>query len=225
MGIDAVLFDADDTLWDFQLAARSVTRSVLDLAAGVHPLIGQIDERHVIEIRRRLGLEYGQSDVVGLRRRTFELALCEVGVVDPALVDQLTEAFLDGLSRDLPLFPDTVPTLEQLAGQYRLGLVSNGTKGPEAGGLGRFFDATVLGPIEGVPKPDPELFLLALTRMGDVDPSRAIMVGDHDDYDVAGAHAAGIRAILLDRRNSGSSTAVAVIHQLAELPPTLARLA
>ncbi len=225
MPIEAVLFDADDTLWDFQVAARRVTRQVLSQAAVEYPALGAIHEDDVLAIRRELGRRCGQSDVVELRRLTFARALATAGIDAPGLAVALTEAFLDGMTRDLPLFHDTVATLETLAARYALGVVSNGTKGPEAGGIQDFFRATALGPIEGIPKPDPRIFRLALERMGGIPAGAALMVGDHEVYDVAGARAAGLRAVLVDRTGTvAGSAADAVVRSLSELPQVLGEL-
>ena len=51
----------------------------------------------------------------------------------------------------------------------------------------------------GISKPDPGIFAIALERL-DCEPSRAVMIGDAWRADVAGARAAGIRAIWFNRR-------------------------
>jgi ribonucleotide monophosphatase NagD (HAD superfamily) len=45
-----------------------------------------------------------------------------------------------------------------------------------------------------VGKPEPQVFLTALDRLG---PGRALVVGDRLDSDIAGAHAAGLDAALV----------------------------
>jgi HAD superfamily hydrolase (TIGR01450 family) len=73
-----------------------------------------------------------------------------------------------------------------------------------------------------VGKPEPQLFLTALDRLG---PGRALMVGDRLDADVAGAHAAGIDAALVlsgvsERAHvgiDGTPQPVAVADNLGEL--------
>jgi FMN phosphatase YigB (HAD superfamily) len=76
---------------------------------------------------------------------------------------------------------------------------------------------------EGLEKPDPAIFRAALERAG-VTPAEAIHVGDSPSADVHGAHAAGIRPILLDRRRRYTVDEVGdatVIDSLAELPALL----
>jgi len=67
-------------------------------------------------------------------------------------------------------------------------------------GLREFLDAVVDSAVVGITKPDPRIFQIALDRLG-VSPADAIMVGDSPSADIAGAHAAGLRAALLDPHN------------------------
>lgn len=60
----------------------------------------------------------------------------------------------------------------------------------ERAGVGRHFDVVVSAAEAGAQKPDPQIFLLALERLG-VNPGRALHVGD-DEVDHDGAEAAGL---------------------------------
>lgn len=64
-------------------------------------------------------------------------------------------------------------------------------------GLLEAFDAILDSAIEGVEKPDPRLFRLALDRLGAA-AATALHVGDMYEIDVVGARAAGLRAVLVD---------------------------
>jgi HAD superfamily hydrolase (TIGR01509 family) len=64
-------------------------------------------------------------------------------------------------------------------------------------GLRDLLSAVVDSSVVGFTKPDPRIFAVALERMG-VAPGEALMIGDSPSADVDGAHAAGIRAALID---------------------------
>jgi putative hydrolase of the HAD superfamily len=70
----------------------------------------------------------------------------------------------------------------------------------------------------GYRKPHPAIFKEALLRLG-LPPSHVLHVGDSQEEDVAGAHAAGLDAVLLDRQ--ARSTGAGVIRSLRELPDLL----
>jgi HAD superfamily hydrolase (TIGR01509 family) len=135
-------------------------------------------------------------------RRVFELAGARG---DAAALDHAASWLWERhLERNLwrRVLPGVVPALERLRGAgLRLAVISN-SEGTIAAllaelGLAAHFDAVVDSWVEGVSKPDPRIFALALDRLG-VAASDAIMVGDSPAADVAGAAAAGVRAALLD---------------------------
>jgi putative hydrolase of the HAD superfamily len=71
---------------------------------------------------------------------------------------------------------------------------------------------------EGVEKPDPRFFALALSRMG-ARAETTVHVGDLYEADVRGARAAGIEAVLLDRASlypDADCRRVASLHALAD---------
>ncbi len=64
-------------------------------------------------------------------------------------------------------------------------------------GIAKHFDAVLDSGKLGVEKPDPRIFQAALARFG-VPAGRALHLGDTYATDIAGAHAAGLRAALID---------------------------
>lgn len=86
----------------------------------------------------------------------------------------------------------------------------------EGAGLAPLIDAVVASAEVGVAKPDPALFSAALRAVG-ARPEEAVCVGDSPERDVEGARAAGIAAILLDRRGDlGSVGDVPRVRSLDE---------
>jgi len=65
-------------------------------------------------------------------------------------------------------------------------------------GLAELFDAVVFCGDAGWRKPDPRPFLMAAEKLG-VGPSSCLFVGDRPDWDLRGARAAGMEAVLIDR--------------------------
>ena len=59
------------------------------------------------------------------------------------------------------------------------------------------FSVAVVSGVEGVEKPDPRIFEIALARCG-ADPRRTLYIGDLYHADVVGARRAGLHALLLD---------------------------
>lgn len=100
-------------------------------------------------------------------------------------------------------FDDAAPCLERLKARgYQLAVLSNWDhslhKCLEAQGLSKYFDAVFASLEEGVEKPDPGLFQIALDHFG-VSASEAFHVGDDPVDDLKGAQNMGIPVALLDR--------------------------
>ncbi|HET6510421.1 MAG TPA: HAD family hydrolase [Baekduia sp.] len=81
-------------------------------------------------------------------------------------------------------------------------------------GLLSLLDAVVLSYEVGAIKPEPAIFRAALTALGDVAPSDALMVGDHAAD--GGAIALGIRSLLLPYSAPGGTHGLAAVLALAD---------
>lgn len=118
-------------------------------------------------------------------------------------------------------YPDAIPCLRALheAG-FRLAVVSNWDRTLHGilhhTGLHGYFEFALASLEEGVEKPDPRVFRIALDRLG-LAPKEAVHVGDHPVDDVQGAISAGIRPIHLDREGLTAGA----ICSLGELPSRL----
>lgn len=204
--IDAVLFDWGHTLYDFvfdeELLVAGWDAGLDALGHDAPPDHEQAAQRFreeylprifapdtieeveypalIAEILGEFGVQAGDDDVM----RFIE---AEHAAWAPARrMGDSTHALLDSLrSRGL-----------------KLGLVSNAFDPPpilhrdlEAMGLAERLDAVVFSSEVGRRKPDPLIFETALERL-DVDPARALFVGDRRYEDVRGASELGMKTVL-----------------------------
>jgi putative hydrolase of the HAD superfamily len=112
-------------------------------------------------------------------------------------------------------FPDARPTLDALGDRgVRRICVSNWDVSLPAVldrcGLRDALEGVVCSAAAGARKPDPRIFEVAL-READCGPDEALHVGDTPEEDVAGAEAAGIRALLIDREGAGDISSLAEV--------------
>jgi HAD superfamily hydrolase (TIGR01509 family) len=121
--------------------------------------------------------------------------------------------------------PDAIVALERFrrAG-LSLGVVSNANGTVDAAfdrlGLRAFFDVIVDSHHEGVEKPDPRIFEIALVRSGSR-PESTLHLGDFYHVDVAGARAAGLRPVLLDAAGLYPDVDCPRVASLSELADAL----
>src|SRR4029079_11100179 len=114
--------------------------------------------------------------------------------------------------------PAAQPALQHLAeAGVKLAVVANWDVSLhdvlERVGLARGFEAVVTAAAVGAAKPDPRPFAVALECLG-VEASQCLHVGDDASTDVAGAEAAGMSALLVDR-SARTAGALADLTELA----------
>jgi putative hydrolase of the HAD superfamily len=141
-------------------------------------------------------------------------------------VDDDARAIQGVLDLRVRVVPDGVGAAvdELAAAGVALGVISNFEEWLErlleGLGIADYFDVRVISGIEGLEKPDPRIFRLALDRAG-VPPERAAYVGDNPVLDIEPAARLGMFPVLIDRRNRYPGAA-ARITSMAELPERLA---
>jgi putative hydrolase of the HAD superfamily len=101
------------------------------------------------------------------------------------------------------VFPDVRPALAAFGrAGIRMGIISNwDSRLPDllrALDLESPFDPIVVSGLEGIEKPNPEIFTRAAERAG-VSPEACVYIGDSPYFDVRGARAAGMIPVLLRR--------------------------
>lgn len=112
-----------------------------------------------------------------------------------------------GSSAPYTIFPDSKPFLRWLRGKdIIVGIVSNAEYRYQdvilpALGLhqGSEWDFGVFSGLEGVEKPDPRLYEIALERAGNIAPKQALHIGDSMRKDYLPAMSVGMHGLLLDR--------------------------
>ena len=149
------------------------------------------------------GLRSLRAFIPGFRHEVWTHALAAAAVADRELADELAAAFPRSRRAISIIDPDAEGTLDDLAGDHRLGLVTNGAGDVQreklaAAALAGRFDEIVISAEIGVGKPDARIFHAALDAFG-VSAADAVMVGDSLERDVAGARHAGLRSVWLDR--------------------------
>ena len=142
------------------------------------------------------------------RSRRFWLGVYErfLEALDITSSNGLTETLYHEFTRieNYEAFDDVRPTLERLREEgYALGVISNFEPWLEdllvRLELAPLLPTRVISGVEGVEKPDPIIFRLALERSA-LRPEEVVYVGDIPDFDIAPTAALGMFPVLIDRR-------------------------
>ncbi|MER5463877.1 HAD family hydrolase [Streptomyces sp. NPDC002668] len=226
MPIRAVLWDVDDTIFDYASADRVGMRRHLK-AEGLpdgYDSVGQaLDSWREITELQWARFADGETDFQGQRRdRVRSFLRTELSDAD---ADAWFEGHVAHYEAAWSLFPDTVPVLDMLAGEYRHAVLSNSSihnqdRKLRVLGVRDRFEAVVCAVELGISKPAAGAFHAACDAIG-LKPHEVAYVGDHPDIDAHGAVAAGLTGIWLDRAGLGGRPELTRITGLDQLPGLL----
>lgn len=206
--VQAVFFDLNDTLLDGSGDQDAILRTCRSIASAQPGLDadqllvanGEVWQRYWPEVADKwtLGVLDGESVSLEAWRRTLRICGCN----DDSVARRARETYSQCHRESLRLFDD-VDELSLLQPRFSLALVTNGASDTQREilrvlDIEHRFSAVVISAEVGVAKPDARIFRFALDELG-VEPENVWHVGDSLSTDVAGAKAAGLTAVWLNR--------------------------
>ena len=222
MRFRAVLFDLGQTLLEYPGNTHEFWREFLEQRlADMHPLFrqtaGAIDGDTPSFVERAMDVVWperminmsGESWHFGERVRALLAAYGRAECTDGEC-EALTDAFYKPIGEATKRYPETLGVLEALRERgTRLAIISN-APWDTPGRLLRadmrrweiegFFEAFVTSGDVPWRKPNPEFMWAAARELG-VEPEACLVVGDSLKADIAGARAAGMRCIWVNRED------------------------
>lgn len=199
MGIKAVLFDLDDTLWP---VAPVIMQAELSLHRWMAIHTPNVVQKYSIEALREQRNALVKTDprfaydLWALRLALLRKVFKKVGE-DLAKADQAMQVFADARNQ-VELYEDVLPALALLRERLVLGSVSNGFADLQAIGLAPHFQVSLAAHSFGCAKPDPRIFSAACAALN-LAPQQVAYVGDDLALDVRGAQQAGLAGIWMNR--------------------------
>ena len=220
--IKALYFDLDHTLWDFEANSALAFKSLFqeyDVALDLQQFLAvYIPNNNVYwKLYRQ-----GKIDKETLRFERLKTVFDMLNYpATHALIDDLSDAYIQVLPEYNTLFDGAIELLTALQPHYALHVITNGFQDVQYfkmknSGLLPFFETVTDSSSVGVKKPDPKIFEHAL-RVGQVAPSEAIMIGDNLEADIEGALATGMHAVHfmpLEKINPAHYTEIEKLHEL-----------
>jgi putative hydrolase of the HAD superfamily len=197
--VQAIIFDLDDTLWEVGPVIARAERAMRAYLATDYPRVLELHTAESMrDLRARMAIEHPamRHDFTWLRLESLRQLARAAGYAD-SMAEEAFAVFYQARN-EVILYEDVVPTLERLAGRFRLFAASNGNADLAAIGLSRFFEDSLAAREAGMLKPDPRIFELLLGRAG-LEPATALHVGDDVQADVEGARRAGVTPVWVNR--------------------------
>lgn len=207
-----VLFDLDDTLCDHDGSLRvRLTASFAAAFSGSPP-------EHLPEIVE----ESMEISVFGTEH--FSDVLRPHGVTDAGLLQAAADVYVSDRYRGLQLYPEAVDVVRSISRQAGVGMITNGPSDIQRGkiellGIESLFPFILVSEEVDIWKPDPRIFQRAM-ELGNAGPDETVYIGDNPGHDVAGAQAAGVTSVWVNRRQAtwpGGNPPDHVIDDLRQL--------
>lgn len=225
MAFQLVLFDVDDTLFDFAQSEIIAFHATLSQPVLERIPDANLDEmyEHYKKISRKMWARVEQNrmnkDFLKVERFKRLFKKYKVKKLDAQLI---ADQYLSNLAKQAQLIEGALEVCTELKKHCRLGLVTNGIDAVQRGrlersGMGHLFDFMVVSEECGFAKPDTRIFKYTLEKALHSDVKTVLMVGDRLEADIHGANEAGITSCWFNPNKSIRKSKIEPHHEIHHL--------
>lgn len=224
-----VLFDLDDTLFDFHKAEKiALTKTLVHF--GIDPTEETMALYSTINAAHWKRLELGEISREEVKVGRYRELFKTIGVeCDPVKATAYYESMLAIGHYFMPGAPEL---LEELYRKYRLYIVSNGTAKVQEGrigssGIAKYMDGIFISQILGANKPDKQFFDICFAEIPDFSLSETVIIGDSLSSDIKGGINAGITTVWFNPKGIENDNDIKpdyTIKELSEVPGLLSQI-
>lgn len=224
-----VLFDLDDTLFDFHKAEKiALTKTLVHF--GIDPTEEALALYSTINAAHWKRLELGEISREEVKVGRYRELFKTIGIeCDPVKATAYYESMLAIGHYFMPGAPEL---LEELYRKYRLYIVSNGTAKVQEGRIGssgitKYMDGIFISQILGANKPDKQFFDICFAEIPDFSLSETVIIGDSLSSDIKGGINAGITTVWFNPKGIENDNDIKpdyTIKELSEVPGLLSQI-
>lgn len=224
-----VLFDLDDTLFDFHKAEKiALTKTLVHF--GIDPTEETLALYSTINAAHWKRLELGEISREEVKVGRYRELFKTIGIkCDPVKATAYYESMLAIGHYFMPGAPEL---LEELYRKYRLYIVSNGTAKVQEGrigssGIAKYMDGIFISQILGANKPDKQFFDTCFAEIPDFSLSETVIIGDSLSSDIKGGINAGITTVWFNPKGIENDNDIKpdyTIKELSEVPGLLSQI-
>ena len=225
-----VLFDLDDTLFDFHKAEKiALTKTLVHF--GIDPTEETLALYSTINAAHWKRLELGEISREEVKVGRYRELFKTIGVeCDPVKATAYYESMLAIGHYFMPGAPELLEGLYRK--KYRLYIVSNGTAKVQEGrigssGIAKYMDGIFISQILGANKPDKQFFDICFAEIPDFSLSETVIIGDSLSSDIKGGINAGITTVWFNPKGIENDNDIKpdyTIKELSEVPGLLSQI-
>lgn len=220
MKYEIIIFDADETLFDFEKSEKDALKNTI-LEFNI-----EYDENYHLKVYKEINnaiwkeLEDGLITQKKLKVERFKRLSDRLKAEFDEV--QFTKAYTKHLSNASFLYDDSITIVENLHKDYRLSMITNGLKDVQDNRIrksiiAKYFEDIVVSEEVDVAKPDPKIFEHALNNIKHTDKSKVLMVGDSLTSDIQGGINFGIDTCWFNPNKIINKTGINPTYEISNL--------
>lgn len=220
MKYEIIIFDADDTLFDFKKSEKEALKNTM-IEYGI-----EYKESYHLKTYKDINsviwkeLEQGLIKQKELNIKRFKRLLERLNLDFDE--NEFAKSYVKNLSNASFLYNNTTKVIENLYKEYRLSIITNGLKEVQdnrirKSSIARYFENIVISEEVGVSKPDPKIFEIALGNMKSTDNSKVLIVGDSLTSDIQGGINFGIDTCWFNPNNIINTKKIKPTYEISNM--------
>lgn len=220
MRYQTLLFDVDDTLFDFQAAEK---QAVIHLFQDLNLPLSSETYAYYHQLNESLWRQYevGQITRPALLVKRFHDLFAHMGhsEVDDSRAERL---YRDHLAEGHELEPDALQLITDLKPNYELYVVTNGVATTQRKRLADahvngYFENVFISEVLGAQKPEPEFFELVADQIPNFDKAKTLVIGDSLTSDIKGANGFDLDSVWFNPNGVKNQTDTQPTYEISKL--------
>ncbi len=220
MKYELILFDADETLFDFKKAEKQALERTmfalgLDYQENVHlPIYKKVNTGLWRELEDGL---ITQNQLKTERFKRFSTAI-EVKCDE----HNFSKLYTEFLGQGSFLFDDSIKLIKSIYQHCKLMIITNGLTTVQdnrirKSEIAKYFDEIIVSEDIGVSKPNPKIFEYSVDKIQEIDKSKILMVGDSLSSDIQGGINFGIDTCWYNPNNDENTGVIKPTFEIKSL--------
>lgn len=218
MKYEVILFDADETLFDFKKSEKEAFKNaMLDFNIAY-------DENYHLKVYKEINtaiwkeFEQGLITQKKLKIERFKRLSDKLGVSFDE--NEFAKSYMEHLADASFLYDGSVELLEDISKSHKLSIVTNGLttvqdKRIRKSTVAKYFDTVVISEEILISKPNPEIFEHTLKTINHSDKSKVLMVGDSLTSDIQGGINFGIDTCWYNPKKLENKTSIKPTYEVS----------
>lgn len=220
MKYKVVLFDADDTLFDFKKSETHAFMKTMKELEDVYEDRVHLKAYHEINTRIWKEFELGEITQKDLKVERFRRLKEVLGL--SFAPEEFAEKYMHHLSYASFVYPEAETLMEKLEGKYKMAIITNGltqvqTRRIRNAPLARYFQQVIISEEIGISKPDQKIFVHTLAKLGHEEVKDVLMIGDSLTSDIKGGEDFGVDTCWFNPEGKENHTSISPTFEIRKL--------